>query len=110
MMLKQLGVNVLKSIVNYFKPKEKTRMITLGSKVKHTITGFTGIAIARTTWLSGCARITIKPQTLKDGSTINSETFDESELEVLVDAGTKKEAKTGGPQRDPSSHRDGDPK
>ena len=85
-------------------------MITLGSKVKHTITGFTGIAIARTTWLSGCARITIKPQTLKDGSTIGSETFDEPELEVLVDAGTKEEAKTGGPQKEPQRQKEVEPR
>jgi len=37
------------------------KKIKLGDKVKDTITGIQGIAIGRTTWLTGCDRITIQP-------------------------------------------------
>ena len=36
-------------------------MIELGEKVKDTITGFTGIATARTDYLYGCIRVEVEP-------------------------------------------------
>lgn len=36
--------------------------INLGDKVKDSVTGFSGIAIGRTTWLHGCDRITVQPE------------------------------------------------
>lgn len=77
-------------------------MVTLGSKVKDQFTGFEGIATARTDYLFGCTRILVEPTGLKeDGTTQESEWFDEQRLDPLS------EAVSGGPgnvapNRDPS--------
>jgi len=42
-------------------------MIKLGIRVKDSITGYEGVAIARTDWLYGCVRITIQGDLDKDG-------------------------------------------
>lgn len=74
-------------------------MIELGDKAKDTVTGYTGIAVARTEWINGCARITLMPDKLnKDGGLQQQETFDEPQL-VLVKHGVVKRGApdTGGP-------------
>lgn len=58
--------------------------IELGSKVKDTVTGFTGIAVGRYTYLSGCDHICVQPQSKKPGELIDAKTFDEPMLEVLA--------------------------
>jgi len=58
-------------------------MIVLGQKARDVITGFTGVAIARTEWLNGCVRVTIQPPLDKDKKHVQSETFDEEQLEVV---------------------------
>ena len=58
--------------------------VQLGDKVKDVYTGFTGIAVARTEWLYGCARISIEPDKLSgDGNPIESQTFDEQRVEII---------------------------
>lgn len=58
--------------------------INLGDKVKDTITGFTGIAVAKTLWINGCTRINVQPEGLnKDGKAFEPDTFDEPLLKVL---------------------------
>jgi hypothetical protein len=57
--------------------------VKLGDKVKDRITGFTGIATGRHEYLTGCTRITIEPQELKDGKPVASEWFDVQRVEVL---------------------------
>ena len=60
--------------------------IELGSRVKDTISGFTGICVARTEWLNGCVRITIAPEKLKeDGGMIENGCFDQEQVEVLAE-------------------------
>ena len=85
-------------------------MIKLGSKVRDNITGLTGIAIARTEWLHGCARVVVEPQELKDGKPIEAICFDEQRPDVLEERPvlTSKDssAKTGGPQNDPGRSSD----
>lgn len=86
--------------------------INLGDKVKDSVTGFTGIAVARTTWLHGCDRITIQPEKLsKEGKVVDNNTFDEMQL-VLVKANAIKSTReganktnriAGGPQNDRSA-------
>jgi hypothetical protein len=90
---------------------ERQMAINLGDKVKDTVTGFTGIAIARTTWLHGCDRITVQPPLGKDGKHPDNFTFDEKQL-VLVKSGVVKTesnkpstARTGGPQDDKAALR-----
>lgn len=82
-------------------------MILLGTKVYDKITGVEGIAVARTEWISGCARITIQPQELKDGKPVETTTVDEPLLGIcenqpLVSLQKEKEVLTGGPQESPS--------
>lgn len=60
-------------------------MITLGDEVKDKVTGFEGIAIARTEFLNGCARVGVQSQKLKDGVPTEMQTFDEPQL-ILVQA------------------------
>jgi len=73
-------------------------MIKLGDKVKDSITGFSGIVIARCAYLNGCISIQVQPQKLGgDGKPIEPEWIDEQQL---VD---KSKAKAGGPQVRPPS-------
>ena len=83
--------------------------ITLGSKCRDTISGFTGIVVAITNWLNGCQRITIQPQELKDGKPIESHTFDVQQVEVVeAKAAVEPEKRPGGPSIAPT--RSADPK
>ena len=74
--------------------------INLGDKVKDPITGLTGIAVGRTTWLHGCNRIVVQPEGLsKEGKPFDSLSVDEPQLELVK---AKKIAegnhRTGGPR------------
>lgn len=82
-------------------------MITLGSIVKDTLTGFKGMATGKTQWLFGCTRIAIEPTSCKDGKPIEMQWFDEQRIQVIKEGKptpTKDatESTSGGPQRDPS--------
>jgi hypothetical protein len=57
--------------------------VELGSEVKDLVTGFQGVAVARTQFLNGCYRITIQPPLDKEGKVPESETFDEPQLKLL---------------------------
>jgi hypothetical protein len=83
-------------------------VIKLGSKVRDKITGLTGIAVGRTEWLHGCARISVQPQELKDGKPCEISSYDEPQIEVLDDEHilTKgRSTATGGP-RDEAKQRE----
>jgi len=79
--------------------------ISLGSRVKDSITGFQGIAIAVTEWLYGCRRFGVEPEELKDGKPVETQWFDEQRLEIMTEQGApaRKDdsANPGGPQKDP---------
>jgi hypothetical protein len=77
--------------------------IKLGDRARDKITGFEGIVIARTDWLYNCVRFVIQPSALnKDGKPIESESFDEDQLELVVpEAAVEKQTKTGGPMPEP---------
>jgi len=61
--------------------------IELGDIAKETVTGFTGIVVARTIWLSNCDQLTIQPQGLdKEGKPHQTRTFDEPRV-VFVKKG-----------------------
>jgi hypothetical protein len=57
--------------------------IDLGMTVRDKITGLEGVAVARTTYLTGCDRISIQPRELKDGKTAEWSAFDENQLEIV---------------------------
>ena len=59
--------------------------IQLGQKVRDTITGYTGVAVARTEWMYGCVRITVQSQELKDGLPTEGYAVDEPQLELVED-------------------------
>ena len=60
-------------------------VVDLGDKVKDLVTGFAGIAVAKTEWLHGCVRIMVQPDTLdKDGKPQEMISFDEPQLEIIT--------------------------
>ena len=85
------------------------KRINLGDRVKHSITGYQGIAVGRTEYLHGCTSVGVKAEALHDGKTIDIHWFDEPALEV-VDTGvyavdtrvTAAGDKPGGPRPVPS--------
>ena len=76
-------------------------MITLGDKVKDTVSGFTGIAVSRHSYLNGCDRISVQPAyKLKEGKLPDSCTFDEPQLKILKSSVVPQGSKlTGGPDK-----------
>jgi len=58
-------------------------MIALGSTVKDMISGFEGVAIARSEWLYGCNRIIVESKTLKDGKPTDGQWFDEQRIKTI---------------------------
>ena len=71
--------------------------INLGDVVRHKYSGVKGTAVSRTTYLSGCDRITIQPMVKKDGSLGDSYSFDEPEIEVVkAKKAIQPKGKTGG--------------
>jgi hypothetical protein len=85
--------------------------IQLGDKVKDRISGYTGIAFGRFEWLYGCVRFNVQSQELHEGKPVESQVFDEEQLE-LVESGVvlKSEEKVqqatppGGPRENPARH------
>lgn len=58
-----------------------SKEIRLGDVARDTISGFQGVVIAETKWLHGCRRFTLAPQEVKDGKLLDTNTFDEPQLE-----------------------------
>lgn len=77
-------------------------MIALGSKVRDTLTGFTGIATGRAEFLYGCVKIQITPDKLVGGKPVDPELFDEQRVEVIQvrkpRVSKDSSARSGGPQ------------
>jgi hypothetical protein len=59
------------------------KMVNLGDKVKDTVTGLTGIVVAKTHYLQGCTRIAVQPQKVKDGKPVEASWFDEPQLKLI---------------------------
>ena len=56
----------------------------LGDEAKDTITGFSGVVVARTEWLNGCWRLLLQSKKLdKNGQPTEPQQFDDKQL-VLV--------------------------
>lgn len=83
-------------------------MVQLGDKVKDTISGFSGIVVAKTEWLNGCVRVTIQPLIGKDGKLPESATFDIEQLVVLKSKASSIPQKVTGGDR-PDVHKRTDP-
>jgi len=62
-------------------------MIKLGSKVKDSVTGFEGVAIARCEYLFGCISVQVQPEGMtEDGKMKPALWVDEQRLDVLSKA------------------------
>ena len=77
--------------------------VQLGDLAKDTVSGFSGVCVARTEWLNGCWRMTLQPKAVdKDGKPCEAQTFDDFQLEVVEPkkqpVGSKE---TGGPRDTP---------
>ncbi len=57
-------------------------MIELGSRVRDKISGYEGIVIGETKWLTGCLRYVVQGP-VKDGKRPDADSFDEISLEVI---------------------------
>lgn len=88
---------IKRKISSQMKKLERRKpMIKLGDKVKDTITGFEGIAIAKCIYLNGCVSYQVRTKGLKDGRIIEGEWIDEQQLTE------KSKAEAGGPGDVPS--------
>jgi hypothetical protein len=59
-------------------------MVEFGDIAKDKVTGFTGMAVARHSYITGCDRLTLQPPVDKDGKIPESYTFDEPMLELVT--------------------------
>jgi len=82
--------------------------LNLGDTVRDTISGFSGVVVARTEWFNGCVRITIQPKAMHDGKPIDSQTLDLEQLELVERATPRAEAARGGDR--PAITRAADPR
>ena len=74
----------------------KKEIIQLGDEVRHPITGAKGVAVAKTTYISGCSRFTIQQKIKKDGELPEALVFDEPELELVKAKKQKRKTDLGG--------------
>lgn len=80
-------------------------MIQLGDVAKDTVSGFEGVVIGVTQWLHGCRRLSLQPRKLRDGKTIDYQSFDEPQLVLVkksVVTATGPTDRTGGPRPEPT--------
>lgn len=98
----------------------KFQPIELGDRVKDPITGFQGIAVVISTWINGCIRIAVQPETLdKENKVRDDRYFDQTQLVVLkkrvhapvaltvseVPPPAQTRRSNGGPARESSNYR-----
>lgn len=60
--------------------------IELGDKVKDIVTGYVGIAVAKTTFLNGCIQFSIAEQTKKKPDVTGDPSIDSSSL-IIIEKG-----------------------
>jgi hypothetical protein len=75
------------------------KKIKLGQSCRDTITGFTGIAIAKVKYITGCDKVELQPKQKEDGTVPESTWVDVNRVEVLdepvVKLGTSKDKGAG---------------
>lgn len=76
----------------------KEIVVKLGQKVRDTITGLEGIAVARTVWMYGCVRITVQPMEVKEGKPAEMVFVDEPQLEIVREKAAPEAAPAHGPR------------
>ena len=79
----------------------------LGKLCRDKITGFTGIATAITTWLTGCTRFGLQPRKLdKEGKLQEAQWFDSDSLETIGVGVEHQITVPGGPTKAPQRSKD----
>lgn len=79
--------------------------INLGDKARDTVTGFEGICVCRSEFISGCTRIALQPVVGDDGKIPDQGHFDEPMCEVIKAREVlTKPSDRGGPGPAPSQH------
>ena len=74
----------------------------LGDELKDIITGFSGIVVARSEYLTGCRHYGICPTAVsKEGKVPEWEWLDETRLELKRSKSIKKKGPNGGPSFNP---------
>jgi len=93
-----------------FSDKRLTRFMQdadlFGNKVKDSITGFAGVAVAKTIWISGNVTIQIEATALEKSEPIDGHAFEYERVELVEESKPPMSAKSdpskpGGPQKDP---------
>lgn len=69
----------------------------LGDELKDSITGFSGICVSRSQWISNCNTYGLKSVELKDGKPMDMEWFDEPVITLVKEKVHKENRDTGGP-------------
>ena len=76
-------------------------MVELGDKAKDAVTGFTGIAVCRSSYLQGCDRIALQAAVKKNEKPEEWQYFDEPQLKVVKKRVVKQGSRdTGGYEPD----------
>lgn len=75
--------------------------IDFGDKVKDIVTGFEGIAVGRSLWMTGYEQIAVQPGFIKDGKLSDATWFESTRLEVVEKNAVKQPRRTedGGPRQ-----------
>lgn len=81
--------------------------LELGDEVRDVVTGYQGIIVTRSEFLNKCVRHAVQSQELKDGKPVDSQYFDEEQLEIVTAQKIRspKVVQTGGPRDVPSAVR-----
>lgn len=75
----------------------------LGDVLKDTVTGFSGVCLGRSEYLTGCSHYGLQRKELtKDGKIAEYEWLDETRLEKVKSKSAKK-GRNGGPEQNPPS-------
>lgn len=70
----------------------------LGVRARDTLTGFEGIIVYRTQWITNCNVYGIQPEKLdKEGTVKESHQFDEARVELIKEKVIEPSRATGGP-------------
>jgi len=78
-------------------------MVKLGNKYKDSISGFSGIATARTIYLTGCIRVCLEPNKLDKEGFPTEAWFDEMMLKTTSGKKVVSESPPAGPSKTPVS-------
>lgn len=70
--------------------------VTLGDKVKDTLTGFTGVVTGRVEYLTGCNQVYVLPKSEKENEIKDGNWFDIERIEKVEDRAVKIEPRRTG--------------